>query len=154
MASAKPWRSSTFSLREAAIITSTSPAALALGPITQKSRLTSSRENGMYWLASISTWASISRSLSPPGKMIFLLMTTDAGSAMATCLALVPLFLIRRRAASTTSSNFSKLPSLIQPRSSGSMAQRSSVNSPARSCDNSTSLMLEALTSSPTRGAG
>ncbi len=60
--------------------------------------------------------------------MIFLLITTDAGSAMATFLVLVPLLLISRRVASTTSSNFSMLPSLIQPDSSNSMPQRSSVS--------------------------
>ena len=35
-------------LREAAINTSTSPTEVGLGPMTQKSRLTSSSENGMY----------------------------------------------------------------------------------------------------------
>jgi hypothetical protein len=66
--------------------------------------------------------------------MIFLLITTDAGKAMATCLVLEPLLFTSRRVASTTSSNFSMLPSLTQPDSSSSMPQRSSVRLPERSC--------------------
>ena len=65
--------------------------------------------------------------------MIFLVMTAEGGSAMATFLVRVPLFLTTRRIASATSSNFSTLPSVIQPRSSGSMAQRSSTRLPALS---------------------
>jgi hypothetical protein len=56
--------------------------------------------------------------------------------------------------ASATSSNFSMLPSVIQPRSSGSIAQRSSTNSPARLRPSSTSLTLDELTSMPSKGAG
>ena len=54
-ASAMATRSSTFSLREAAIRTSTSSGLLGAGPRIWKSRLTSSSANGMYWLASAST---------------------------------------------------------------------------------------------------
>ena len=57
-ASATATRSSTFSLREAAISTSTSSGPEGDGPTTWKSRLTSSSANGMYWLASVSTWIS------------------------------------------------------------------------------------------------
>lgn len=85
--------------------------------------------------------------------MIFLVMTTEAGSAMATCLVLAPLRLTKRRVASTTSSNFSMLPSLIQPASNGSIPQRSSTKLPERSCDSSTSLTLDGLTSSPNKDA-
>ena len=152
-ASASPWRSCTFSLRDAAISTSTSPVELALGPITQKSRLTSSSENGMYWLASDSTCTSSSRSLRPPGRMMRLVMTAEGGSASATFLVRVPLFLTRRRTASATSSNFSMLPSTIQPRSSGSMAQRSSTSVPDLSRSNSTSFTLDELISTPIKGA-
>jgi hypothetical protein len=55
----------------------------------------------------------------------------------------------QRRMASATSSNFSMLPSVIQPRSSGSMAQRSSTRLPALSRPNSTSLTLDELISNP-----
>lgn len=134
--------------------TSTSPTEVVLGPTTQKSRLTSSSENGMYWLASDSTCASSSLSDMPPGRMIFFVITADAGSASATLRVLLPLLRTTRRKASATSSNFSMLPSVIQPRSSGSMAHRSSTNSPARLRLNSTSLTLEELTSMPNKGAG
>ena len=90
-ASARPWRSCTLSLRDAAISTSTSPTEVGLGPITQKSRLTSSSENGMYWLASDSTCSSSSSSRRPAGSMIFLVMTADCGIAITTCLVRVPL---------------------------------------------------------------
>ena len=56
--------------------------------MTQKSRLTSSSENGMYWLASDSTCSSISSSRRPAGSMIFLVMTADCGMAITTCLVL------------------------------------------------------------------
>jgi hypothetical protein len=45
-------------------------------------------------------------------------------------------------------------PSVIQPRSSGSIAQRSSVNCPEDPRLNSTSFTLEELTSNPSIGAG
>ena len=90
-ASARPWRSCTRSLREAAISTSTSPTEVGLGPMTQKSRLTSSSENGMYWLASVSTWTSSSSSRRPAGSMIFLVITADCGIAITTWRVLVPL---------------------------------------------------------------
>ena len=83
-ASARPWRSCTRSLRDAAISTSTSPTEVGLGPMTQKSRLTSSSENGMYWLASVSTWSSSSSSRRPAGSMIFLVITADCGIAITT----------------------------------------------------------------------
>ena len=152
-ASAKPCRSWTFSRRDAAIRTSTSPGAFLLGPITQKSKLTSSSENGMYWLASDSTWTSSSCSVIPPGSVIFLVITAEGGSASATFLVRVPLFLTKRRNASATSSNFSMLPSVIQPRSNGSIAQRSRTRLPALSRPNSTSLTLEELMSIPSSGA-
>ena len=152
-ASARPWRSWTFSRREAAMSTSTSPGAFLLGPMTQKSRLTSSRENGMYWLASDSTCTSSSCSVIPPGRVIFLVITAEGGRARATFLVLVPLFLTRRRTASATSSNFSMLPSTIQPRSSGSIAQRSKTRLPALSRPSSTSLTLDELMSIPSSGA-
>ena len=108
----------------------------------------------MYWFASDSTWASSSLSDSPPGRMIFFVITADAGSASATFLVLLPLLRTTRRTASATSSNFSMLPSVIQPRSRGSMAQRSSTRSPARLRPSSTSFTLEELTSMPNSGAG
>ena len=107
----------------------------------------------MYWLASASTCASRSWSDRPPGRMIFLVMTADGGSAMATLLVRVPLFLTTRRMASATSSNFSTLPSVIQPRSSGSMAQRSRTRLPTLSRPSSTSLTLDELMSKPSSGA-
>ena len=71
---------------------------------------------------------------------------------MATCLVRVPLFLTSRLTASATSSNFSTLPSVIQPRSSGSMAQRSSTRLPALSRLSSTSFTLDDEMSSPSKG--
>ena len=108
----------------------------------------------MYWLASASTCTSRSCSDSPPGRMIFLVITADGGSAMATLRVRVPLFLTTRRMASATSSNFSTLPSVIQPRSRGSMAQRSSTSLPDLSRPSSTSLTLDELMSRPSSGAG
>ena len=81
-------------------------------------------------------------------------MTDDAGRASATFLVRVPLFLTTRRTASATSSNFSTLPSVIHPRSRGSMAQRSSTSWPSPWRPSSTSLTLEELMSSPTNEAG
>ena len=77
-------RSSTFSLRDAAIRTSTSSGLFGAGPRIWKSRLTSSSANGMYWLASASTVSSSSSSFWPAGTMIFLVITMAAGSAIAT----------------------------------------------------------------------
>jgi hypothetical protein len=108
----------------------------------------------MYWFASASTWTSRSCSDKPPGKMIFLVITAEGGSAIATLRVRVPLFLITRRMASATSSNFSTLPSVIHPRSRGSMAQRSSTRLPALSRPNSTSFTLDELISKPSSGAG
>ena len=88
------------------------------------------------------------------GLPILDMTLNDGGSAMATFLVLQPLFLTRRRTASATSSNFSMLPSVIQPRSSGSMAQFSSTRSPALLWPSSTSLTPDVLTSSPSKGAG
>jgi hypothetical protein len=73
---------------------------------------------------------------------------------MATFLVLLPLLRTTLRTASATSSNFSMLPSVIQPRSSGSMAQRCSTSSPLRLRLSSTSLTLDELTSMPSSGAG
>ena len=78
--------------------------------------------------------------------------TADAGSAMATFLVRVPLFFTTRRIASATSSNFSTLPSVIQPRSSGSIAQRSRTYSPSLLRPSSTSLTLDELISRPSSG--
>ena len=83
-ASAMATRSSTFSLRDAAIRTSTSSGLFGAGPSTWKSRLTSSSANGMYWLASASTVSSSSSSFWPAGTMIFLVITMAAGRARAT----------------------------------------------------------------------
>src|SRR5450830_980595 len=121
--------------------------------MTQKSRLTSSSENGMYWLASDSTWTSSSWSERPPGRTIRLVMTAEAGKAMATFLVRLPQRLTNRLTASATSSNFSMLPSMIQPLSSGSIMQRSRTYSPDFSRPSSTSLTLEELMSMPSRGA-
>ena len=90
----------------------------------------------------------------PPGRMIFFVITAEGGSAIATFLVLVPLFFTSRRKASATSSNFSMLPSDIQPRSSGSIAQRSSTRLPALSRPNSTSFTPDELMSTPSNGAG
>jgi hypothetical protein len=46
------------------------------------------------------------------------------------------------------------LPSVIHPRSKGSMAQRSRTSSPARLRLSSTNFTLEELTSMPSKGAG
>ena len=81
-ASAKPWRSETFSLREAAKSTSTSLGELAQGPMTQKSRLTSAKGKGMYCVASDSTCSSISSSDSPAGSMMRLVITAEAGATL------------------------------------------------------------------------
>ena len=107
----------------------------------------------MYWLASDSTCTSSSRSDMPPGSTMRLVMTAEAGRAKAAFLARVPLFFTSLRRASTTSSNFSMFPSTTQPRSSGSMAQRSRTSAPALSRPNSTSLTLEELMSMPNIGA-
>jgi hypothetical protein len=115
----------------------------------QKSRLTSSSEKGMYWLASASTCSSSSSSRSPPGSTIFLVITADCGIAMATCLVRVPLLATTRRTASATSSNFSIWPSVIQPFSKGSLAKRSTTYSPVAVWPSSTSLALDELISSP-----
>ena len=151
-ASARPCRSCTRSLRDAAISTSTSPTDVALGPTTQKSRLTSSSENGMYWLASDSTCSSSSSSRRPAGSMIFLVMTADCGMAITTFRVLVPLLLTTRFTASATSSNFSIWPSWIQPFSKLSAANRSRTYSPDVSCESSTNLTLDELMSSPIMG--
>jgi hypothetical protein len=121
-ASAIATRSSTFSRREAASITSMSSVELAAGPMTSKSRLTSSSANGMYWLASDSTCTSSWSSDSPAGRMIFLVMTEAGGMPSAACLARVPLFFQTRRTTSTTWSMFSMLPSVTALRGSGSAA--------------------------------
>jgi hypothetical protein len=139
-------------LREAAISTSTSPGEVGLGPATQKSRLTSSSEKGMYWLASASTCISSSSSRKPAGSTIFLVMTEDCGIAIATFFVRVPLLITTRRTAAATSSNFSICPSVIQPFSKLSVAKRSTVYSPAEFCPSSTSFTLEELMSSPTSG--
>ncbi len=107
----------------------------------------------MYWLASDSTWTSSSCSVMPPGRVMRLVMTAEGGSASATLRVRVPLFFTRRRRASATSSNFSMLPSLIQPRSRGSIAHGSSTSPPALSRPSSTSLTLEELMSMPSSGA-
>jgi len=120
--------------------------------MTQKSRLTSSSENGMYWLASDSTWISISSSRRPAGSMIFLVMTADCGMAITTCLVLLPLLLTTRFTAAATSSNFSIWPSVIQPFSKGSDAKRSSTYSPLGVWSSSTSFTLDELMSSPIMG--
>ncbi|EWS66282.1 hypothetical protein Y695_00451 [Hydrogenophaga sp. T4] len=83
-----------------------------------------------------------------------MVITADAGNAMATFLVLLPLLRTTRRTASATSSNFSMFPSVIHPRSRGSMAQRSNTRSPERLRLNSTSLTLDELTSMPNNGAG
>jgi hypothetical protein len=101
-ASAIATRSSTFSRRAAASITSMSSGEFGAGPITSKSRLTSSSANGMYWLASDSTCTSSWSSPRPAGRMIFLVMTAAGGMPSATCLARVPLFFQTRRTASDT----------------------------------------------------
>ena len=124
-ASASACRSCTRSLREAATSTSSSSAAVGLGPMTQKSRLTSSIEKGTYWLTSPSTWSSISSSRSPAGTVIFLVMTAAWGMAIATRRVLVPLRATRRRAASATSSKRSIWPPTTQPGSKGCEASRS-----------------------------
>ena len=121
-ASAMATRSSTFSLREAASMTSMSSGELAAGPITSKSRLTSSSAKGMYWLASDSTCTSSWSSDMPAGRMIFLVITEAGGMPSASSLARVPLFFQTRRTASTTWSMFSMLPSTTAPRGSGSAA--------------------------------
>ena len=151
-ASARPWRSWTRSLREAAISTSTSPTDVGLGPMTQKSRLTSSSENGMYWLASDSTWISSSSSRRPAGSMIFLVITADCGIAITTWRVRVPLLVTTRLTASATSSNFSIWPSEIQPFSKLSEPNRSSTYSPLPVCPSSTSLTLDELMSRPIIG--
>ena len=117
--------------------------------MTQKSRLTSSSEKGMYWLASDSTCTSSSSSRRPAGKMIFLVITEDCGMAITTSRVLVPLLAMTRRTASATSSNFSICPSAIQPFSKLSDANRSRTYLPDSSCPNSTSLTLDELISSP-----
>ena len=57
-------------------------------------------------------------------------MTADCGIAIATCLVRVPLRCTSRCTASATSSNFSMVPSLIQPFSKFSLAKRSTMYSP------------------------
>ena len=59
--------------------------------------------------------------------MIFFVMTADCGIAITTFFVFVPLLLTTRLTASATSSNFSIWPSVIQPFSKLSAANRSSV---------------------------
>src|SRR5450432_2227696 len=120
--------------------------------MTQKSRLTSSSENGMYWLASDSTWISSSSSRRPAGSMIFLVMTADCGIAITTWRVRVPLLVTTRLTASATSSNFSIWPSEIQPFSKLSEPKRSSTYSPLLFWPSSTSLTLDELMSRPIMG--
>ncbi len=108
----------------------------------------------MYCPASASTWNSSSRSLSPTGNRIFLVMTADPGSANATFLVLLPDLRTTLRNASATSSNFSILPSVTQPRSNGSIAQCSNTCWPLGARPSSTSLMVVELISMPSNGAG
>ena len=105
-------------------------------------------------MASVSTWISISASVKPAGKTMRLVITAAAGSAMATFFALEPDFLITRSTAWVTSSNFSITPSITQPASSVSRAQRSKMYEPSGLWSSSTSLMLDELMSRPISGAG
>ena len=82
-----------------------------------------------------------------------LVITADCGMAITTCRVLVPLLSMSLRTATTTSSNFSICPSVIQPFSKGSEAIRSSTYSPVADRPNSTSLALDELISSPIIGA-
>ncbi len=120
-ASAMATRSSTFSLREAAMSTSTSSGLLGAGPSTWKSRLTSSSANGMYWLASASTVSSRSSSLCPAGTMIFLVMTMAAGRAIARLRLRLPRRFQARFRASLTWSRLAILPSVTTSFGNGSM---------------------------------
>ncbi len=121
-ASATATRSSTFSLREAAISTSTSSGLFGAGPRIWKSRLTSSSANGMYWLASASTVSSRSSSFWPEGTMIFLVMTIAAGRASATFRLRLPRRFQARFSPSLTWSRLAMLPSVTTSLGSGSIA--------------------------------
>ncbi len=121
-ASAIATRSSTFSLRDAAISTSTSSGLFGAGPRIWKSRLTSSNANGMYWLASASTVSSSSSSFCPEGTMIFLVITIAAGNESATLRLRLPRRFHARFNASLTCSRLAMLPSVTVSFGNGSMA--------------------------------
>ena len=67
-------------------------AFLGEGPSTSKSRLISSSGYGMYWLASICTWLSISASARFAGRLIVFVNTADPETATAQYLELEPEF--------------------------------------------------------------
>ena len=150
--SAAATRSSTFSLREAAISTSTSSAPLGAGPSTWKSKLTSSSAKGIYWFASVSTWASSSSSLKPAGTMIFLVITAAAGKAKLTCLIRVPMRFHARRIVSATASRFMMLPSVTASFGRLSIAYRSTRSRFLPACSISTIFTAEELMSTPISG--
>jgi hypothetical protein len=105
----------------AAISTSCSSAFADEAPRDWKSRLTSSSANGMYWLASVSTWSSSSASARFAATTIFLEMTAPVGTAIATCRVRVPRRLCARFTASATASRLLMLPSTTASRAKGSM---------------------------------
>jgi hypothetical protein len=95
-------RCSTFSERVATRSTSSMSGSFSDGPITSKSKLTSSIGNGMYWSACISTWPSSSFSLKVFGIWITLVMAASPLIATAASLARAPARFTARLIASPT----------------------------------------------------
>jgi hypothetical protein len=152
-ASARPWRSCTFSLREAAISTSTSPATWCWADHAEVQAHFVERERDV--LVGLGLDLHLELLVGQAAREDDLLGDDGGRRQRHRDVAVrVPLFLMSRRIASATSSNFSTLPSLIQPRSSGSIAQRSRTRVPDLSRPSSTSLTLDELMSKPSKGAG
>jgi hypothetical protein len=76
----------------------------------------------MYWLASDSTWTSISCSRRLAGRVIFLVMTAAVGNAKAMNLVDVPSRFQQRCIVSDTASTDARLPSTTASLGSGSIA--------------------------------
>ena len=96
------WRCSTFSERVATSSTSSISGSFSDGPITSKSKLTSSIGNGMYWSACISTCASSSFSRRLRGIWMTLVIAASPLTATAHSLLRAPARFMARRTASPT----------------------------------------------------
>ena len=94
--------STTFSERVATSSTSSMSGSFSDGPITSKSKLTSSIGNGMYWSACISTCDSSSLSRRLRGIWITLVMAASPLTATAHSLLRAPARFTARRTASPT----------------------------------------------------
>ena len=96
------WRCSTFSERVATSSTSSMSGSFSDGPITSKSKLTSSIGKGMYWSACISTCDSSSASRRLRGIWMTLVIAASPLIATAHSLLRAPARFTARRTASPT----------------------------------------------------